>query len=133
MAGSRSKEPDFSGELQAEVMSVVWRRGEVRIEEVRADLPSRRLPAYTTVQTVMNRLVERGLLEREPRGQAYVYRATLGEGEYFSRTIGRRLSKASPSARRMALLNLLGDLQPDELGEVARYAERIRRARTGKE
>jgi predicted transcriptional regulator len=133
MAVSRSQEPDFSGELQAEIMAVVWRRGEVRIEEVRGGLSGGRLPAYTTVQTVMNRLVERGLLAREPRGQAYVYRATMGEAEYFSRTIGRRLSKASPPARRRALLNLLGDLQPDELGEVARYADRIRRARTGKE
>jgi predicted transcriptional regulator len=129
MARGRDPHADYSGELQAEVMTTVWRLGEARVERVRAELPTGRSAAYTTVQTVMNRLVDRGLLTRERRGPAYAYRAVVSEGDFYSRAIGRRLAEASPGARRTALLNLLGDLQPEDLDEVARYAQRIRRAR----
>lgn len=120
---------DFSGDLQSEVMAAVWRLGEARVDDARAALPGRRTPAYNTVQTVMNRLVERGLLERERRGNAYVYRATFEEAEYLARAINTRLASASPAARRAALVNLVGELEREDLDDLARYANRIRRAR----
>jgi predicted transcriptional regulator len=120
---------DYRGDLQAEIMAAAWRLGEATVEDVRATRPPRRRSAYTTVQTVMNRLVERGLLERERRGTAYVYRPALEEGEFLSRMIGERLADASPPARRSALVHLLDDLEPGELDELSRYAQRIRRAR----
>lgn len=121
--------PDYRGELQAEVMAAVWRIGEANVDDVREKLKGPREPAYTTVQTVMNRLAERGLLERERRGRAYTYKARVSEADFLARAIGERLSGASPAARRTALLNLLGDLEPEELQEVARYTRRIQRAR----
>ncbi len=129
MALRRSKQPDYRGELQAEVMAAVWRLGEATVEETRGELRGPREPAYTTVQTVMNRLVERGLLGRDRRGHAYVYRARVNEADFLARTIGERLAGASPAARQTALLNLLGDLEPEELQEVARYTRRIQRRR----
>ena len=77
----------------------------------------------------MNRLVERGLLERERRGSAFVYRPTLDEAEYLARSIGGRLAEASPGARREALVNLVDGLDGGELDEIARYANRIKRDR----
>jgi predicted transcriptional regulator len=120
---------DFRGDLQAEVMAAVWRLREATVEDVRGALPDRRRSAYTTVQTVMNRLVERGLLDRERRGSAFVYRARMDEADYLAQTISTRLSVASPEARRAALVNLVGELEQADLDEVARYANRIRRAR----
>jgi predicted transcriptional regulator len=99
------------------------------VDDVRAEQPGRRRLAYTTIQTVMNRLVERGLLDRERSGNAFVYRARYDEAEYLSKTIADRLANASPAARRAALLTLVGDLEPGDLDEIARYANRIKRAR----
>ena len=121
--------PRDRGDLQAEVMASVWRLGEATVEEVRDQQQPRRRSAYTTVQTVMNRLVERGLLVRERAGSAYVYRPRYEEAEYLTQTIGERLAEASPDARQAALVNLVGGLEPGELDEIARYANRIRRAR----
>jgi predicted transcriptional regulator len=120
---------DFRGDLQAEVMAAVWKLGEAKVDDVRAEQPRRRRSAYTTVQTVMNRLVERGLLERERRGSAFVYQATLDEGDHLARSIGGRLAEASPDARREALVNLVDGLEGGELDEIARYANRIKRSR----
>ena len=120
---------DVRGDLQAEIMAAVWKLGEARVDDVREQQPPRRRSAYNTVQTVMNRLVERGLLERTRRGHAFHYRARMSEDEYLARTIGDRLAGASPDARRAALLRLVDGLEPGELEEVARQAERITRAR----
>jgi predicted transcriptional regulator len=120
---------DVRGDLQAEIMSAIWGLGEATVEDVRRALPGRRRRAYTTLQTVMNRLVDRGLLDRERRGRGYVYRARYNEAAYLSRRIRDQLASASPAARRAALHTLVGDLGPEELDDVARYANRIKRAR----
>jgi predicted transcriptional regulator len=110
-------------------MAAVWRLGEATVEEVRALQPSRQRSAYTTIQTVLNRLVERGLLSRHKRGRAFVYRARADQIDYLTRTIGYRLGKASPEARRSVLMNVIDGLEPQDLDELARYANRIRRER----
>ena len=120
---------DFRGDLQSEIMSVLWRLGEATVDDVRSSQPARKRAAYTTIQTVMTRLYERGVLERERRGQAFVYTPKIDEASYLARAIARRLEGASPEARREALVSLVGDLDPAELDEVAKYANRIRRAR----
>lgn len=109
-------------------MAAVWRLGEARVDDVR-QRPKQRGLAYTTVQTVMNRLVERGLLERERRGNAYVYRPRYGEAEFIAARMRERLADASPGARREALASLIDGLNPDEVDEVARLATRIKRSR----
>jgi predicted transcriptional regulator len=121
---------DVRGDLQAEIMAIVWRLGEARVDDVRDQQPARQRSAYNTIQTVMNRLVERGLLERERHGHAFHYRARMSEEEYLARTIGDRLADASPTARRAALLKLVDSLEPSELEDVARQAERVARGRT---
>lgn len=126
---ARGKAPDYSGDLQAEVMTAVWKLGEAKVEDVRELLPARSRRAYTTVQTVMNRLAERGLLTRERSGNAIVYRARYHEADYLAERIGQRLAAASPSVRRQALVSLIEDLEPGDLDEVARLAPRIKRQR----
>jgi predicted transcriptional regulator len=110
-------------------MAAVWRLGEATVEDVRALQPAERRPAYTTVQTVLNRLVERGFLSRAKEGRRFVYRARADQIDYLTRAIGDRLGRASPDARRDVLMNVVDGLEPDELEELARYANRIRRER----
>ena len=129
MKKSKQRETRDRGDLQAEVMATVWRLGEAKVDDVREAQPARNRSAYTTLQTVMNRLVERGLLTRERDGNAFVYRPRYQEADYLAQTIGERLADASPDARRAALVNLVGQLEQTDLEDVARYANRIRRAR----
>lgn len=110
-------------------MRIVWRLGAATVDAVRAAQPKRSRSAYTTIQTVLNRLVDRGLLRRERRGRAFVYRAAYDESELLARSIGQRLAGASVDARRAVVLNLVEALEPDELEDVARLAKRISRER----
>jgi predicted transcriptional regulator len=122
-------EPAIQGELQAQVMAALWRLGAGTVEQVRGELPSRYRGAYNTVQTVLNRLAERGLLGREREGRGYVYRPLLSEAEYLSGSIRRTLAGASSDARQAALASIIGGLRPDELAELEALARQARAAR----
>ncbi len=113
----------IQGDLQTQVMSALWRLGAGTVEQVRSELPSRYRGAYNTVQTVLNRLAERGLLEREREGRGYVYKPRLSEADYLSGTIRHTLAGASIDARRAALASIIGGLGPGELGRIADLAQ----------
>jgi predicted transcriptional regulator len=81
---------------------------------------------------VMNRLLDRGLLERKRRGKAFVYRPRYAESELVARSMRERLAGASADARTPALLSLIEGLEHDELDELAKYANRVRRERRKK-
>ena len=108
----------IQGELQAQIMPVIWSLGSATVEQVRRGLPRRYRGAYTTVQTVLNRLAERGLLERERSGNLIVYRPRMTEADYFSRSIESTLAGASSQARRAVLAQLIGGLDAGELSEL---------------
>jgi BlaI family transcriptional regulator, penicillinase repressor len=122
-------EHDVRGSLQAEVMRAMWRLDEATVDDVRATLPRSRRAAYTTIQTVMNRLLDRGLLDRKRRGKAFVYRARYSESELVARAMRERLKGASADARTPALLSLIEGLKKEELDELATYANKVRRER----
>lgn len=103
------------GELQAQIMPTLWRLGEGTVEQVRAALPKRYQSGYTTVQTVLNRLADRGLLTRRHQGNAIVYTPSISEAEYLSRSVDQALAGASREARQAVLASLVGNLDPAEL------------------
>jgi predicted transcriptional regulator len=110
-------------------MRIMWRLDEGTVDDVRALQPRSRRAAYTTIQTVLNRLLDRGLLQRRRMGKAYVYKARFPESEFVARSMRERLAGASADARTPALLSLVEGLEQKELDELARYANKVRRER----
>ena len=119
----------ITGELQTQIMSVVWRLGSGTVEQVRAGLPPRYRGAYNTIQTVLNRLAERGLLSRRKAGNAIEYRPTLSEADYLSHSISQTLAAASMDARQATLAQLFGRLDKDELKDLQQLAQQMRKKR----
>jgi predicted transcriptional regulator len=119
----------IQGELQEQIMAVLWRTGPGSVEHVREGLPARHRSAYTTVQTVLNRLAERGLVGRERGGRTVMYTARLSEAQYLSRSLERTLAGASLEARKVALTELIGGLDADELERLSEQAQRARERR----
>jgi predicted transcriptional regulator len=112
-------------------MAALWRLGEAKVDDVRAELSSDL--AYTTVHTVLKRLMDRGLVDRIADERGLVYRPRHEEAEYLANTFSERLTATSADVRREALVNLVDRLDATELEEVARYANRIHRERNGDE
>jgi predicted transcriptional regulator len=123
----------IQGELQVQIMAVVWRAQSGTVDQIRDGLPSRYRGAYTTVQTVLNRLVERGLLTRSRSGRSFVYAPKLTEAEYLSRSMTRTFERASSDARQAALAQFVGAMRDDELSELKRLTRRVSDARKAEE
>ena len=115
----------IQGELQAQAMAALWRLGSGTVEQVRSALPPRYRSAYTTVQTVLNRLADRGVLSRARDGSAIRYAPRITEAEYLSRSIEQTLAGASHDARQTALAQLIGGLDQGELDELRRRAREL--------
>ena len=65
------------GPLEQRVMKLAWSRKQVTAREILDELRQERAIAYTTIITIMTRLVEKGYLtEVEKRGKAIVFQAT---------------------------------------------------------
>ena len=78
---------DVLGPLEAEIMDVVWDRGEVTVREVHRVLSERRSIAYTTVMTTLGRLSDKGLLNRVEDQPAHRYSAQMSREQYARSTV----------------------------------------------
>ncbi len=61
------------GPLEKEIMDIIWSECPCNVRSVCEKLQEDRDIAYTTVMTVMSRLVEKGVLCRHKKGKAHVY------------------------------------------------------------
>ena len=81
------------GELESEVMEIVWQYSEpVSVRTVTEILQRKRKIAYTTVMTIMGRLVDKGLLKRKESGKAYMYQPAFSKEKFLTR-ISRQIIK----------------------------------------
>ncbi len=110
------------GSLETKIMDIVWDHpGEYLSVRSTLGLLDSNL-AYTTVMTVMNRLFEKGLLQRRRSGRAWSYRAALSREAYAAATMAEALSVAKD--RRGALLHFVADLSAKEADALRRLLER---------
>ena len=50
--------------LEFQIMEALWNRGECSIREIQESFPARSRPAYTTVQTTVNRMETKEVVQR---------------------------------------------------------------------
>ena len=53
------------GELESEILTVLWKKDKTTVREALQSLKEKRVLAYTTVMTVMDNLYKKGFLKRE--------------------------------------------------------------------
>jgi len=103
------------GELEAKIINVVWATEEPTVQDVVKRLGKR--ANYKTIMTVMNRLVDKGFLERRKVSRAYVY-----VPKYTREELLERMS-------RQVLDGLLADFGPTVLAQFVEAVEETDRDR----
>ncbi len=97
------------GDLQKEVMEIVWRLGEAGVHQVRDQLTGEREPAYTTVLSVMQKLEKAGWLTHRHDGRAYVYGPTRSRQEAGIQSIRGLASRVFRGDPRVLFQHLVAD------------------------
>ncbi len=115
------------GDLESEILDVLWSaRTWLSGREVLERLGDESR-AYTTVMTVLGRLVDKALVERVEEGKGHVYRAAGDPDELTAQAIRSLLSATAHP--RAALAHFVEDLDDPEL--MAELATAMKRARRG--
>jgi len=106
------------GDLEAQVMRMIWQRGQpVTVRDIVGDLRRDRPIAYTTVMTVMGNLCKKGWLRRQADGRAYRYEPVVS-GEEYSAGLMRQALSASTD-RHAVLLRFMEQMSAEEAGALA--------------
>jgi predicted transcriptional regulator len=123
------------GELEREVMTLMWRDGEVSVREAHQSLGGDR--AYTTVMTTLDRLFKKGLVTRRKCGRAFLYSPRVSRDE-FERGLAEDVleglfSRAEKTEPLLAcIVEAVGDRDRELLDELDRLVK-IKRQELGRE
>ena len=86
--------------LELEVMDALWDLGGASVREIQERLPAKRRAAYTTVQTIVYRLEEKGAVRRTKKiGNAHVFEAAVTREAAHGKLIDDLLDLFGGSAR----------------------------------
>ncbi|MDO7488614.1 BlaI/MecI/CopY family transcriptional regulator [Peribacillus sp. NPDC096622] len=73
----------FFGPLEANIMEYLWDKDEQSIKAVQQSLELDKPINFNTVMTVMNRLVEKGFLEKRSEGRLSLFRPVQSKEEFL--------------------------------------------------
>jgi predicted transcriptional regulator len=106
--------------LELEIMGAVWTLGSGSVREIQEQLPEQKRPAYTTVQTIIYRLEEKGAVRRTKKiGNALIFEAVVTRKAAHSRLVDELLHVLGGSPRLlMAQLVETGQLTLQDVREL---------------
>jgi len=113
--------------LEMEIMGAVWALGPASVREIQEHLPERKRPAYTTVQTIIYRLEEKGAVRRVKKiGNAHIFEAVVTRKAAHGRLIDELLHVFGGSPRMlMAQLVETGQLTLEDIRELESTLETL--------
>jgi BlaI family penicillinase repressor len=109
--------------FELELMEQLWKLGSGSVREIQEGLPEKNRPAYTTVQTMIYRLEEKGAVKRVKKiGNAHVFEPLFTRKAAYRRMVDDLLEAFGGSAA--PLMSHLAESGKLSLADV-KEAERI--------
>lgn len=114
------------GDLESDIMEIVWERGRVSVRQVLEVLTAERpgSVAYTTVMTVMQRLAEKGLLGRERAGNTDHYAARQSREAFFAESSGQIVRALIEDFGDIAIAQFLAEIERIDPARLRRLRDR---------
>lgn len=120
--------PADLGELERQVMGLVWLHGPCTAEDVRAKLD--RPLRESTVRTVLRRLEEKGFVTHTVENRTYIYRAAEARGRVAARAVKRIADWFCNGSMEELLTGMVDSAVLDET-ELQRLTAKIVKAKGG--
>jgi BlaI family transcriptional regulator, penicillinase repressor len=119
--------------LELQILEALWAHGRACVREIQEEFPEPR-PAYTTIQTTVNRLEGKKAVRRVRKiGNAYIYEPAVPRDLARSRLLDEILSFFGGRAQpMMAQLAEAGKLTLDDVRELEKTIRRLEAERKGK-
>jgi len=129
-----STQPPISETEQA-VLKVLWDLQQGTVREVLAALDSQGHQwAYTTVQTLLTRLMAKGYVVADRTGPAHVYRAAVSRGELLQQRLSDLADTFCEGTTSPLMLALVegSQLSPNEIAQLRELLDRLSAEKPGR-
>jgi predicted transcriptional regulator len=120
------------GDLELAVLDLVWKAHHVTAKEAHTELGASRGISLNTVQSALERLARKGLLDRQKQGHAYRYSARVSREALIADVVGGVMERlqGDTAASLMAFLDSMDDLRDEDLAKLEAELRRRRRERS---
>ncbi len=100
------------GELETDVMEIIWKaENPVSVLDVVKVLGKKRKSAYTTVMTIMWRLVYKGILIRKLHGTSYLYQPKVNREKFVASSVHAIFTSAVSTLGQEVVLHFAKEIQ----------------------
>jgi len=94
------RKPIRLSRFELEILEFLWTMGESSVRELQEAIPTETRPAYTTVQTIVQRLEQKGAVRRTRKvGNALMFEAVVTRRSAYRRMIDELLDLFGGSAQ----------------------------------
>ncbi|MBI5682380.1 MAG: BlaI/MecI/CopY family transcriptional regulator [Deltaproteobacteria bacterium] len=114
------------GSLERDVMDALWEKEEASGREVYEHLKFSRDIAITTVLTVIERLVKKGLVKKTRGESTYIYTPASSREDFtqnVSRDVFKMVMRMSSSDAVASFVDIVADISPEELDRLRRLID----------
>jgi BlaI family transcriptional regulator, penicillinase repressor len=107
-------------DAEARVMSVLWQRQTASVAEVVTALKKKHAVSYSTVQTILRILEEKGYVTHEKVARAFIYHPRVDERQARRRALRHLMTRLFNGSPSLLVLNVLEDeqIEADELNRL---------------
>lgn len=116
------------GELEAEIMEIIWKSKSASVREVLSNLKKRRKVAYTTIMTVMARLAKKGILKRKlDASGAYIYIPTQDKETFLASSSRKLIKNLINEFGEVAVAQFIDVVEDSDLKDLAKWQEKLKK------
>ena len=116
----------FFGPLEAKILDILWDDAEMSIKEVQQVLEKEKTTNFNTVMTVMNRLTEKGILQKRPEGRSSLYKPVLSRSEFLNTQSKEMTNELMQEFGTVVVSHMLDALEDVDDDLVAKLEQKIK-------
>lgn len=98
-------------QAELEILNILWRTGEARVQDVHAQLSEQRDIGYTTALKAMQVMAQKGLLNRRLEGRSHIYSPAIAEETTKNTLLTRFVDSTFGGSSARMVMQLLGNSQ----------------------
>ena len=120
----RPRSPTLT-DAEARVMSVLWKKERATVADVVGTLKRKRPVSYSTVQTILRILEDKGYVSHQKVARAFIYTPLVDERQARRRALKHLVARLFNGSPSLLVLNVLEDdqIEPEELSRLKKLIE----------
>lgn len=119
------------GELETEIMEVIWKLKNASVREVLDNFKKHKKVAYTTVMTVMTRLASKGVLKRKlDESGAFIYTPVQDKEGFLAISSRKIIKNLINEFGEVAVAQFIDAVEHSDLKDLAEWQKKLKKIST---